>query len=98
MHPTNEGLLTLATHDNTLVERKKLWRMGYRIAENVGGRKKIAEFGELMANCQSFLLQIYRIFNIRILFLGHSPKFSSPNNSEFANVFTRQRFPLYGIS
>ena len=42
--------------------------------------ENISEFGKLMANCQSFLLQIYGIFNVRILFVGHSPKFSSPNN------------------
>ena len=43
-------------------------------------RENIGEFGELMANHQSFLLQIYRIFNIHILVVGHSPKFSPPNN------------------
>ena len=46
----------------------------YRIAENIG------EFGELIANRQSFLPHIYGIFNIRILLVGHSPKFSPPNN------------------
>ena len=42
--------------------------------------ENIGEFGKLMANHRSFLLQICGIFNIRILFVGHSPKFSSPNN------------------
>ena len=34
--------------------------------------ENIGEFDELMANCQSFLPQIYGIFNIRILLVGHS--------------------------
>ena len=35
----------------------------YCIAENIG------EFGKLMANHQSFLSQIYKIFNMHILFV-----------------------------
>ena len=37
----------------------------YRIAENIG------EFGELMANRQSFLLQFYGNLNFCILFAVH---------------------------
>ena len=39
----------------------------YRIAENVG-RRNIGEFGKMMANCQSFLPQIYGI-SISIFYL-----------------------------
>ena len=42
-----------------------------------------------MANCQSFLPQIYELFNIHILFGGHSPKFSS-------QIIQTAVFPLYG--
>ena len=47
----------------------------YRIAGNIG------KFGKSMVNCQSFLPQIYRIFNIYILLVGHSPKVPPPNNN-----------------
>ena len=46
----------------------------YCVAENVG------KFAILMVNCKRFLPQIYGIFNIRILLVGHLPKFSPPNN------------------
>ena len=67
----------------------------YRIVKNVGRRKQWrnwringqplagennGELGELMTNRRSFLLKIYGIFNICLLFVGHLPKFSSPNN------------------
>ena len=43
--------------------------------------KNIGEFGELMGNCQSFIPQIYVMFNIcSFSFVGHLPKFSTPNN------------------
>ena len=50
------------------------------IQQNTLAGEDIGEFGELMANRQSFLPQIYRIFNIHILLAGYSPKFSPPNN------------------
>ena len=42
--------------------------------------ENIGEFGKLMTNHQNFLPQIYGIFNIRILLVGHLPKFSPPSN------------------
>ena len=50
--------------------------------------ENIDEFSELLANCQSFLPQIYRI-RINLPLLGHSPNFSPPKiqMAEFANVF-----------
>ena len=40
--------------------------------------EKIGEFGVRLENCQSFLLQIYGIFNIHLPLLGHSPNFPPP--------------------
>ena len=48
--------------------------------------ENIGEFGKLMANHQSFLPQIYRRFNICILFVHHSPKFSPLYTAKFASV------------
>ena len=42
--------------------------------------ENIDEFGEFMANHQSFIPQIYGKFNICILLVGHFPKFSPSNN------------------
>ena len=62
--------------------------------------ENIGEFDKLMVNCQSDLPQIYRIFNVCVLFVGHLQKFSPPNNitAEFANVLCHQWYPLYDIS
>ena len=51
-----------------------------------------------MATHQSFLPQIYKIFNTCILFGRHSPRFSPQiiYTAEFNNVFSHQYFPLYG--
>ena len=43
-------------------------------------RENISKFSNLMAIRQSFLSQVNRIFNIYILLVGNSPKFSLPNN------------------
>ena len=63
--------------------------------------ENIGEFDELLANRQSFLPEMYSIFNIHILFVGHLPK-CSPNNliqiAEFTNIYSHQCFLLYGSS
>ena len=58
------------------------------VGENTG------KFGKLM---ESFLPQIYGIFNICILFGDHLPKFSPQTiqTAEFANVFSCQCILLY---
>ena len=43
--------------------------------------RKHGKFSKSMVNCQSFLPQIYRIFNIHILLVGHSPKVPPLNNN-----------------
>ena len=40
----------------------------------------ISQHVETLANHQSFLPQIYRIFNIYLPLLGHSPNISPPNS------------------
>ena len=65
----------------------------YCIAENIGGRKHwwIWQIDGQSPKLSSSNL---RIFNIRILFVGHSPKVSSPNNpnSWICQCFLPPRF------
>ena len=42
--------------------------------------ENIGKLGELMANHQSLLPKIYRIFHIHVSFVDYSLKFSPPNN------------------
>ena len=75
-HARSTGSLnTLTNRDKRHVSNKYI----YHTMKTLVG-KNIGEFSELMTNCQSLLPQIYRIFNIRILIVGHLSEFSSPNN------------------
>ena len=51
----------------------------YHIVENIGGRKHWWIW-RIDGQSPKFSPSNLWIFNIRILFVGHSPKFSSPNN------------------
>ena len=68
------------------------------------GRESLAgenfgEFGESSVICQTKTIQIFTYNYYLLAEFIHSPNFSSPNahNSEFAKLFCRQTFPLYGI-
>ena len=72
--------------------------VAYHIAGKFGG-EKVGEFGELSVICQTKTIQIFTYNYYLMAESIHSPNFSSPNvhNSEFAKLFHRQTFPLYGI-
>ena len=69
----------------------------YRIAETLAG-ENIGKFGVVDGwPIASFLLQFYRTFNLRIYLEEAICQGILPQIAEFAKVFSRQCFPLYGI-